>query len=422
MRSQIIKIATLALAFVAILTACGKKTTVPRPDSFTAEGSLEVEVDNGTIVISDDDTTDTFEIIYYESDRLDETSDGDVYVPDDAETLPDGEQTTSDDGQNAPETTAKKTEESKPAKEPAKETEKPSKNEDPCKAGHKYSSWTTVIEATCKREGELSRVCSVCNHEETKTVDKSGHNLVTVPGKSATCAKEGLTDGTKCADCDKVVTKQEKIAKISHSFGNWTTTTKPTCAAEGEETRKCVNCNAVERNPIEKNNDHDYYIGVCKICSHVSEGSSFLKYRLSDDGTYYVCIGTSVYTSKSQIIIPSYYNGKPVKEIKAGGSTGTGFCNTSELIIMEGIERIAEQSFFLNDIQTVYLPDSLKYIGGAAFDYCANLDYVYVDTIGWKRYDYADRVEDANIDLSDPHQAAVYLRDKFSSPYVYLQR
>ena len=41
-------------------------------------------------------------------------------------------------------------------------------------------------------------------------------------------------------------------------------------------------------------------------------------YKLSDDSTYYILTGVGIY-SNSQLIIPSYYNNKPVKEIGENG-------------------------------------------------------------------------------------------------------
>jgi len=40
------------------------------------------------------------------------------------------------------------------------------------KLGHKWSSWTTVKEATTSSEGKQQRTCSRCNKTESKTIDK----------------------------------------------------------------------------------------------------------------------------------------------------------------------------------------------------------------------------------------------------------
>ncbi len=284
------------------------------------------------------------------------------------------------------------------------------------KTEHSFGGWSTATKATCQAEGKDTRSCIYCGKTESKTTEKTGHNIVTVPGRSPSCSQTGLTDGEKCADCGKVTLKREKIAKTEHSYGDWSVTTKATCKAEGKETRKCIYCNKAETKSIEKTNNHDYYIGVCKICNHVSEGSDCLKYSLSDDGTYYICTGTSVWTTKPQIIIPSTYNGKPVKEVCSAGLTTFP---AEELIIMEGIEKIHDGTFTLAEITTVYLPSTLKYMGTRCF-YASSIDYVYISSTGWKSYKNG-RVYDDNIDLSDPHAAAVYLRKELDS-YTYLAR
>ena len=44
------------------------------------------------------------------------------------------------------------------------------------------------------------------------------HNVVLVPGKAATCTEAGLTDGSYCSSCDAVLSEQEVIPALGHSW------------------------------------------------------------------------------------------------------------------------------------------------------------------------------------------------------------
>ena len=76
------------------------------------------------------------------------------------------------------------------------------------------------------------------------------HTLKTLPGKAATCTEKGLTEGSQCTVCGKVVTEQEEIPALGHNWvvdgsGTETITKKPTCTEEGSKTitnAKCSRC------------------------------------------------------------------------------------------------------------------------------------------------------------------------------------
>lgn len=55
------------------------------------------------------------------------------------------------------------------------------------KLGHKWSSWTTVKEATTNSEGKQQRTCSRCNKTESKTIDKikGKYDVPAVPGNES---------------------------------------------------------------------------------------------------------------------------------------------------------------------------------------------------------------------------------------------
>ena len=218
---------------------------------------------------------------------------------------------------------------------------------------------------------------------------------MTVAGKTATCSAEGLTDGEKCSVCKAVLKEQSTIPKKDHSFGSWKTTKEATCSVEGTKQRTCSKCNIVENETIAVNNQHDYYYENCKDCGAKAVGSENLKYQLSKDGTYYMCTG-STGSKVDVLVIPSSYNGKPVKEV--GELNNFSSFSAKKIILMEGITTIRDMAFWRNDsIEEVYLPKSLTRIGGLNFYYCSKLTAVYVPTTGWKYRGYDP------VDFSDPH-------------------
>lgn len=327
---------------------------------------------------------------------------------------------------------------------------------DNAECSHTYGDWKTEVEATCSQQGSKVRTCSICGDTQTETVATIAHKATAVPGKEATCTETGLMEGEMCADCGEILYAQrvtaayghdevyisarkatcaqegktegrvcarcglvfveaQVIEKLDHSFGPWNTTQQPTCSGAGKEQRKCYNCGYTEEAQLSATGEHDYIAGVCAACGAEAEGSSFLTYRLSDDGTYYICTGTSVYSTQKEIIIPSYYNGKPVRQVGDGNCT---FCSTYKLTVMEGITKIDTIAFYYNTkLKEVYLPSTLTYIGSGAFDYCTKLEAVYVSTSGWSQInEYTGK--QFYVDLSDPAIAAGFLRDSMTVYYT----
>ena len=66
--------------------------------------------------------------------------------------------------------------------------------------GHDLDDWTTLVPATCTKDGEERRDCKSCEHYETQTIKAIGHDydsVVTDP----TCSERGYTTHT-CANCE----------------------------------------------------------------------------------------------------------------------------------------------------------------------------------------------------------------------------
>ena len=68
-----------------------------------------------------------------------------------------------------------------------------------------------------------------------------GHNKVTDNAVAATCTETGLTEGSHCSYCGKVLVAQDVIPAKGHSYDN--TVTSSTCTAIGYTTHICSVCN-----------------------------------------------------------------------------------------------------------------------------------------------------------------------------------
>ena len=76
-----------------------------------------------------------------------------------------------------------------------------------------------AVPATCTKTGlTAGSHCSVCGKiiKAQKTVPMIAHTPVTDPAVPATCSKTGLTEGSHCSVCDTVITAQETVPKIAH--------------------------------------------------------------------------------------------------------------------------------------------------------------------------------------------------------------
>ena len=166
------------------------------------------------------------------------------------------------------------------------------------KCDHKYESEVS-IEATCRREGEITYTCIYCGHFYYERTPKLKHNYVsettkepeygkegvrtytcelcgdsysesipalTCPGhkyvetiiKTPTCTEPGEADYV-CSVCGSYYT--QALPMTEHVWGEWKTTKNPTSTEAGEKERACSECGRVEKAAIEATGETwDYYI------------------------------------------------------------------------------------------------------------------------------------------------------------------
>ncbi len=101
-----------------------------------------------------------------------------------------------------------------------------------------------------------------------------------------------------------------------------------------------------------------------------------LDYRLSADGTYYICSGRGIATD-TDIVIPKTYEGLPVQEI--GEAAFYGCKNFTSVKIPSSVTTIRERAFVsCTGLKSITVPDSVTTIEYGAFNGCSNVKSVKI--------------------------------------------
>ena len=72
-----------------------------------------------------------------------------------------------------------------------------------------------------------------------------GHTPITEKAVKPTCTTQGLSEGSRCSVCHKVLVAQEVIPAYGHEVGEWTVQYEPTCAGKGSQYNTCTVCDQV---------------------------------------------------------------------------------------------------------------------------------------------------------------------------------
>ena len=278
-------------------------------------------------------------------------------------------------------------------------------------AGHHYGEWTITKEPTCTATGEQIRICSNCGNKETEIIATADHIFDEwYVVESATCFLPGQEMHT-CYTCGYSELRPTEPAGAEWHSMDEVERVEPTCEEDGYVVRLCIYCWEEERETLKATgkHDYDYAAGCCKFCKKDLDATKCLTFRLEGDGAYYVCTGLDCIHSHHELVIPSTYNGKPVKSI-TGDSLSFLWSYVRVIVIQEGIEELVGSVFFgQSSLREVYLPSSLNYIGKWVFGYCDNLEYVRIPTSGWSKHPYIGSSK--SVDFSDPYTAAEILRN-----------
>lgn len=97
-------------------------------------------------------------------------------------------------------------------------------------------------DATCTEEGYKIYKCSNCNDTYTETIPMTDHTVVIDKAVTANCDQTGLTEGSHCSVCNKVIKEQNIVPGTKHTEKS--TITKATTSKEGKIVKSCSVCKA----------------------------------------------------------------------------------------------------------------------------------------------------------------------------------
>jgi len=110
----------------------------------------------------------------------------------------------------------------------------------PATGEHSYTSKVTTP-ATHLKEGVETFTCFGCGDSYTKVIEKLTDHSYSKKVTEPTCTAKGYTTYT-CVCGDTYIADYTDV--LEHNWGDWITTNKATCLAEGEEKKECSDCDA----------------------------------------------------------------------------------------------------------------------------------------------------------------------------------
>ncbi|MBQ2256847.1 MAG: leucine-rich repeat protein [Clostridia bacterium] len=162
-----------------------------------------------------------------------------------------------------------------------------------------------------------------------------------------------------------------------HEFGEWVVITEPICGQNGERERACA-CGEVERetiDPTAAEHTYDTY-NVCIACGQTMPYTQNLRFEETPDQKGYV-VGASQMLTDKVIVVPPYYEGKPVVGILPhafGGMT-----EIESFVLPDTIVTIGPSAFVgCTGLVSITLPGCVTEIGECAFERCTSLSEIYL--------------------------------------------
>ena len=243
-----------------------------------------------------------------------------------------------------------------------------------------------AVPVSCTADGKTAGVhCTECGDVllAQVTIPATGHTEVIITAVPATCTETGLTEGKYCSVCKEDIVKQTKIDALGHSE-IILPAVPATCTSKGvTQGSYCSVCKitliAQETTPMIA---HNFADGACSVCG-LSTGSEGLSYTLSYDKTYYTVTGMGTCTDEN-IVIPSTYEGLPVKAISGFGSES----QIKSVYIPNSVVTINKNAFYnCTGLTIVNIPESVTEIGYYAFESCTNLSVIIINNPECTIYD-----------------------------------
>lgn len=239
---------------------------------------------------------------------------------------------------------------------------------------HSFGEWETIVAPTCDVEGISSRVCVKCGHRELSSIEELPHTEVLDAAVAPTCTETGLSEGSHCSVCNKVLVRQETVAALGHVVAA-DEAVEPTCTTTGLTTgTHCSRCDEIieSQRIVNALGHHLDEANHCSICNETIEGFTF---SLLEDDTYSL---VSYNGSKTQLTIPSKYNGKAVTTIGQAAFRMAGRTLVS-IDISDSITTISQLAFTgCSSMKSLTIGHNVMSIGDMAFMGCNAIETIKV--------------------------------------------
>lgn len=123
---------------------------------------------------------------------------------------------------------------------------------------HQYRL-TEIKQSTCTNKGYSKYRCSICGKERFLYKELAKHTIVIDKAVKATCANDGLTEGSHCSKCGKIIIKQEIIDALADCTYE-DTVVPATPQKDGVEKYYCKRCDIEQTNEISRPKTIKMYI------------------------------------------------------------------------------------------------------------------------------------------------------------------
>ena len=167
------------------------------------------------------------------------------------------------------------------------------------KIEHNYLS--TVTAPSCTEQGYTTHTCEDCGYSYVDSFTSfAEHTPVIDEAVAPTCTKSGLTQGSHCSVCGKVITEQTIVPASEHNYTSQTV--EPTCTHAGYTTYTCEDCGYSYIGDFTERADHTYKDTVVEP---TTESQGYTVHTCITCGYSYVDSITDILPSEMHYIIPS---------------------------------------------------------------------------------------------------------------------
>ena len=292
----------------------------------------------------------------------------------------------------------------------------------PTKKGYVFDGWyfdSDFLQAVNDNYVIIGNVSIYAKWKTAQASEECEHEPIADKGYSPTCTKQGLSDGTHCDKCGKVLVEQEEIPAIGHSLerheAKAATCTEigweayDTCKRDGCEyttyaeipalnhdiehhEAKAATCTEIGWDAYDtcKRDGCEYTTyaeipphsfdknGVCSVCGYSETGLTF---TLNKDGKSYSISGIGTFTGTDLVIPKANFDTKPVTSI--GNYAFSGCSGLTNITIPDSVTSIGNGAFYgCTGLTSVTIGNSVTSIGIYAFYGCSGLTSMILPFVG----------------------------------------